>query len=142
MENSSLSWNLARASSWKQPKEKPKKKKQSKLQNCARLLNRVNAMQKTTINGNSPQALEQLPDMLATLIHIGNRRSIAGSCCSFCVGSEAQPSSCGRKPPWRSQGGFLTSLIVSKASNYVLIVKSFFSLFYFLLFYTYRLCLF
>ncbi len=63
---------------------------------------------KTTINGNSPQALEQLPDMLATLIDIGNSRSIAGSCgCSFDVGSEAQPSSCGRKPPWRAQGSFL-----------------------------------
>jgi hypothetical protein len=23
------------------------------------------------------------------------------------VGSEAQPSSCGRKPPWRAQGSFL-----------------------------------
>jgi hypothetical protein len=63
---------------------------------------------KTTINGNSPQALEQLPDMLATLIDIENSRSIAGSCCcSFDVGSEAQPSSCGRKPPWRAQGSFL-----------------------------------
>ncbi len=82
-----------------QGKTKKKKKKSPNYKIALSLAQSCQCDAKTTINGNSPQGLEQLPDMLSTLIDIGNSRSIAGSCFSFCVASEAQPSSCGKNPP-------------------------------------------